>query len=124
MNLVAQISLGRIAIGAVAVARPADAARFLRLDAGGSAQPVYLTRLAGARDIALGVATLIAPRGARRALVGLGMAVDGSDAYAGYEAYRSGAVPKSTGVLLTAPAVAAVVAGAAGLAEKPRPPKS
>lgn len=124
MNLVAQVALGRIAIGTIALARPADAARFLRLDAHGSAQPVYLTRLAGARDVALGVATLLAPRGARRALVGIGMAVDASDAYAGYEAYRSGAVPAGTGALLVVPAVAAVLAGAAGLGEKAAAPRS
>lgn len=123
MNLVAQLALGRIAIGSVAVARPETAVRFLKLDAGGTGAPVYLTRLAGVRDLALGVATLLAPRGARKALLGLGMAVDGSDAYAGYEAYRNGTVPQSTALLLTAPAVAAVLAGAVGMAEK-KPGKS
>lgn len=121
MNLVTQLSLGRIAIGAVAVARPADAVRLLGLDAGGAGGPVYLTRLAGVRDLALGVATLIAPRGARKALLGLGMAVDASDAYAGYEAYRTGAVSQGRAGVLTAPAVLAVLAGAASLAEKPAP---
>lgn len=119
MNLVTQIALGRVAIGVVALGRPVDVARLLHLDGPGGHMPVYLTRLAGARDIALGVATLLAPRGARKALVGLSMAVDASDAYAGYEAYRTGVVPRSTGALLVAPAVAAVLAGAMGLREQP-----
>lgn len=118
MNLVAQLALGRIAIGSIAVARPEAAVRFLKLDAGGPGAPVYLTRLAGVRDLALGVATLMAPKGARKALLGLGIAVDGSDAYAGYEAMRTGVVPQTTGLMLTAPAVVAVLAGAAGMAEK------
>ena len=119
MNLVTQIALGRLAVGALALGRPADVSRLLKFGAPDGERAVYLTRLAGARDIALGVATLQAPRGARKSLVGLAMAVDASDAYAGYDAYRRGLVPTGTGLALVGPAVAAVLAGAAGLREQP-----
>ena len=46
----------------------------------------------------------------------LGIAVDGADAFAGYDAMRSGSVSQSVGIGLTLPAVGAVVAGAIGLA--------
>jgi hypothetical protein len=116
MNPVNGLALGRIAIGATALASPSLAARLFRLDLARNPQLPYLSRMFGSREIALGAITLLAKGGARRKLVALGMAVDGADAFAGYDAMRSGVVPQSTGVFLTAPAVGAVLAGAVGLA--------
>lgn len=115
MNPVNGLALGRIGIGAVALASPAAAAKLFRLDLARNPQLPYLSRMFGSREIALGVITLVAKGKARRRLIALGIAVDGADAFAAYDVTRSGVVSQSTGVFLTAPAVGAVVAGAVGL---------
>jgi hypothetical protein len=51
-------------------------------------------------------------------MVGLGMAIDGSDAIAGIAATRSGAVSKPVGALLTGAALGAVAAGASTFANR------
>jgi hypothetical protein len=115
MNPVNGLALGRITIGVAALASPAFASKLFRLDLARNPHLPYMTRLFASREIALGAVTLVAKGSARRKLVALGMAVDGADAFAGYDAMRSGIVPQSTGVFLTAPALGAVVAGAVGL---------
>ncbi|RNM14285.1 hypothetical protein EFL26_15315 [Nocardioides pocheonensis] len=109
------LALGRIVIGATALASPDVAAKLFRLDAARNPQLPYMSRLFGSREIALGAVTLVSKGAARRKLVALGMAVDGADAFAGYDAMRSGSVNQSVGVGLTVPAVGAVLAGAIGL---------
>jgi hypothetical protein len=115
MNPVTGLSLGRIAIGATALASPELAGKLFRLDLARNPQLPYMSRMFGSREIALGAVTLFAKGAARRKLVALGIAVDGADAFAGYDAMRSGAVSESVGVGLTVPAVVAVAAGAIGL---------
>jgi hypothetical protein len=116
MNPVNGLALGRIVIGAVAVASPELAAKLFRLDTARNPQLPYMSRLFGSREVALGAITLLAKGSARRKLVAVGMAVDGADAFAGYDLMRSGAVSQSSGMFLTGPALGAVVAGAIGLA--------
>lgn len=116
MNPVTGLALGRIAIGATALASPDLAGKLFRLDVARNPQLPYMSRMFGSREIALGAITLLAKGSARRKLVALGIAVDGADAFAGYDAMRSGAVNQSVGIGLTLPAVGAVVAGAVGLA--------
>jgi hypothetical protein len=116
MNPVTGLALGRIAIGATALASPDLAGKLFRLDIGRNPQLPYMSRMFGSREIALGAITLLAKGGARRKLVALGIAVDGADAFAGYDAMRTGSVSQSVGIGLTLPAVGAVVAGAVGLA--------
>jgi hypothetical protein len=115
MNPVNGLALGRIAVGATALASPSLAAKLFRLDLARNPQLPYMSRMFGSREIALGAITLFARGTARRKLIALGMAVDGADAYAGYDAMRSGSVPQSVGVFLTVPALGAVAAGAVGL---------
>lgn len=115
MNPVTGLSLGRIAIGALALASPPLAGRLFRLDSAGNPQLPYLSRMFGSREIALGAATLLANGRVRRNLVLGGIGVDAADAVAGVLAARDGYVSKPTGVFLTAPAVAAVLAGVGGL---------
>ena len=115
MNPVNGLALGRIAIGITALASPELAGKLFRLDVARNPQLPYMSRMFGSREIALGAITLVAKGTARRRLVALGMAVDGADAFAGYDALRSGSVSQSVGVFLTAPALAAVAAGAVGL---------
>jgi hypothetical protein len=116
MNPVNGLALGRIAIGVAALASPALGAKLFRVDLARNQQLPYMMRLFASREIALGAMTLVAKGTARRKLVGLGMAIDGSDAFASYDAMRSGAISQTTGVFLTGPAIGAVVTGAIGLA--------
>jgi hypothetical protein len=116
MKPVTGLALGRIVIGAAALASPDLAGKLFRLDVPANRQMPYMTRMFASREIALGAITLLAKGTARRKLIALGMAVDGADAFAGYDALRTGVVSQSVGVFLTAPAVGAVVAGAIGLA--------
>ena len=116
MNPVTGLALGRIAIGVGALASPDLASKLFRLDGANNPQLPYMTRMFGSREIALGAATLVAKGSARRRLVALGIFVDGADAFAGYDAMRTGAVTNSVGVGLTAPAVGAVIAGTIALA--------
>jgi hypothetical protein len=106
------LAIGRIAIGAVALLFPTLAARLFMLKVESNPQLPYMTRLFAAREIAVGALTLTAPESGRTSMIGLGMAVDGSDAIAGVAAARSGVVSKPVGVLLTGGALAAVAAGA------------
>jgi hypothetical protein len=115
MNPVNGLALGRIAIGLTALASPDLVGKLFRLDVPGNPQLRYMSRMFGSREIALGAITLLARGNARRRLVALGMAVDGADAFAGYDSMRTGAVSQSVGVFLTAPALGAVVAGGVGL---------
>jgi len=88
------IAAGRVALGAVAIARPALPAR-IWVSEPRSVEPgvQVLARALGARDMALGVAALAAcARGSacsRRALVGLGAFADGVDLAATLLAWRS-----------------------------------
>ena len=110
------IAAARVAIGAVALLFPAQAARLFLLNVRSNPQLTYMTRLFAAREIAVGGLTLAAPENARTQMVSLGMAIDGSDAVAGIAAARSGIVSKPVGVLLTAAALGAVAAGGSVLA--------
>lgn len=118
MNPVTGLALGRIAIGVSALASPDLASKLFRLDGANNKQLPYMTRMFASREIALGAITLASKGTARRRLVALGIAVDGADAFAGYDAMRTGAVDSSVGIGLTAPAVGAMIAGAIGLASK------
>ena len=110
------LALGRVVIGTVALLFPALAARLFLLNVRNNPQLSYMTRLFAAREIAVGAMTLTAPESARTSMVGLGMAIDGSDAVAGLAAARSGIVSKPVGVMLTAAALGAVAAGGSALA--------
>jgi hypothetical protein len=110
------LAVGRVVLGAVALLFPTLAARLFLLKVKSNPQLPYMTRLFAAREIALGALTMTAPESARTSMIGLGMAVDGSDAIAGIAAVRSGAVSKPVGVVLTGGALAAVAAGASTFA--------
>jgi len=120
MHPVTGLSLGRIAIGVTALAAPELAGKLFRLDTGANPQLPYMTRMFASREIALGAVTLVSRGGARRALTAVGIAVDGADAYAGYDAGATGAVSPATSKILVAPAVGAVIAGVVGLLKRSR----
>lgn len=118
MHPVTGISLGRIAIGVASLAAPDTAAKLFRLDPAANPQLSYMTRMFGSREIALGTVTLLSRGRTRSALTLVGVAVDGADAYAGYEAGTSGVVSPATSRMLVAPAALAVVGGLLGLVKR------
>lgn len=115
MNPVTGLSLGRVAIGALALARPSTAAVAFGLTPAAQPEVAYVTRLFGSREIALGTATLLARGKGRTALVLLGVGVDVADAVTGHLGPREGQVTKRAGATLLGPALGAVAAGVLGL---------
>jgi hypothetical protein len=115
VNPVTGLSLGRIAVGAISFARPGLAATMFGLDVENNPQGPYLARLFGSREIALGTMTLVARGTTRRNLVLAGIGVDLADAATGVLGIQDRSVSSRTGAMLIGPAVAAVVAGVAGL---------
>ena len=99
MNPVIGLSLGRIVVGAVSLAKPGLAARMFRLDLEDNPQVPYLARLFGSREIALG-RTLLARGTTRRDLVLAGIAVDAADAATGVLAMQDGSVPGGPAMLI------------------------
>lgn len=114
MNPVTGLALGRIAIGAAALASPALATGLFRLDGTANRQLPYMVRMFGSREVALGALTLLAPPASRRAVVATGIAVDLADAVAGTLAGRAGLVGRPTAAYLVAPALGAAAAGVVG----------
>jgi hypothetical protein len=117
MDNVTSLSLGRIVIGAAAYAAPELSLRAMMLDHTHHETPLFV-RLFGVRDLALGVATLLAKPQHRRAWLAVGMLVDAGDAGAGYLALRSGALKPAGGVALTGAGAPAVLVGAAAIARQ------
>lgn len=118
MNPVIGLSLGRIAVGAAAVANPELAARTFQLDPVSNRQVPYVLRLFGAREIALGLITLFAGGKTRRGVIAVGVGVDAADAATAYLAMQEGSVSKRTAYTLLAPAAGAVVSGLLALAKR------
>ncbi|HWI44161.1 MAG TPA: hypothetical protein VNS81_11115 [Nocardioides sp.] len=112
MNPVIGLSLGRIALGAGALVAPVPTAKLFGLDPVSQPQVEVITRMFGAREVAVGVATLLSKGALRRNLTLLGMAVDAADAATGVAALQAGRVSRSDGLGLAGIAGGAVLAGA------------
>lgn len=118
MNPVTGLSLGRIVIGALSVANPPLAAKAFGLDVATNPQTTFVMRLFGARELALGVATLASSGRGRAGMVLLGMGVDGADAYAGLVGPKADAIDEKSGMVMTAVAGGAVLSGLLGLLKR------
>jgi hypothetical protein len=110
-SAVKNMSVMRTVIGAAAWVAPNLAGKAFMLDVDGNPQAPYLARLFGIRDVALGAATAQTNGDARRKLLTLGVAVDAADAAAAVLGARKGYFSPVTGMLLAAPAIAAVGMG-------------
>lgn len=119
MDPVTGLSLGRIAVGVVALAHPPLAATVLGLDHEAHPQAGYVGRLFGSREIALGALTLLARGPARRPLLAAGIAIDLADAATGAMGVRDRVVSARSGAMLIGPALGAVASGVAGM-RRPR----
>jgi hypothetical protein len=115
VNPVIGLSLGRIAVGVVSLARPGVAATMFGLDVESNPQSPVLARFFGSREIALGAATLLARGSTRRNLVLAGIGVDLADAASAVLGVQDRTLSSRSGAMLVAPAVGAVLAGLAGL---------
>jgi Domain of unknown function (DUF4267) len=109
------LSLGRIVVGVIAFARPGVAAQLFGLDVANNPQGPYVARLFGSREVALGIATLLARGTTRRNLVLAGIGVDLADAATGVLGIQDKSVSVRTGGMLIAPSLGAVLAGLGGL---------
>lgn len=111
-SAVKSLAAGRIAAGAGAWLAPNLFVRALRLDLAGNQRAAYVSRLFGARDVALGIGTLSTRAEARRTWLVAGLACDAADFGAAVLGRRSGSFSSGTAVLLAAPALAATALGA------------
>ncbi|WP_343909585.1 hypothetical protein [Nocardioides aquiterrae] len=118
MNPVIGLSLGRIAVGAAAVANPQLVAKNLGLDPVSNPQVPYVTRLFGLREVALGLATLTTGGRSRTGVIGIGVLVDAGDAATSYLAMQDGQISRKAGLTLLAPAVGAVASGLLALVRR------
>ncbi|CAN5296650.1 hypothetical protein BH09ACT12_BH09ACT12_18170 [soil metagenome] len=111
MNSVTGLSLGRMGIGLASLVKP----DLVESTMGTTTSNPLLTQWFGSRELALGVATLIASGGARRSLVLIGMAVDSADAATAYQAVQKESMPRTIGLAVAGVAAGAVVSGLLGL---------
>src|SRR5690349_20374721 len=117
MEPITGLADGRVVVGALSLLSPSLTAKLFLLDPKSNPQLSYMGRMFGSREVALGLITLASTGETRKRLVQLGVAVDGADAYTGIVSAASGAVPKKTGLLLTAVAAGAVATGVMELQE-------
>ena len=109
----ARLAVGRTGAGAVMLVRPRLMPQTMGVDSATAAKTAWLVQMLGAREIALGVGTLVALRSsdarATRTWLAAGVASDGLDALAVGAAVLSGRLSRPVGgaVVLTALAAAA-----------------
>ena len=109
------LGLGRVALGATFLAFPVGSVRLLGIDSASAARMVWLTRMAAARDAALGVGVLGAAathRGRVPALM-VTAAVDAVDATVIAVAAREQRVDRLRGYAMAGGAAAAALTGLA-----------
>ena len=104
----------RLAIGFGAWAMPGLTGKLFGLDFGDDSESVYLGRLFGVRDVALGIGAMTTTGETRRLWWQLGVACDLADAAAGVLGLRAG-LPKRGGALATLTALSAAGMGLAVL---------
>ncbi|MBM0124502.1 DUF4267 domain-containing protein [Pimelobacter simplex] len=116
LDPVTGLSLGRIVMGAGALAAPSSTARVFGLDPAANPQLGYMGRMFGAREIALGAVTLVSRGALRRNLTAVGIAVDGADLANGVIELGQKNVSKLASGLLIGAAAGAVGSGVLALA--------
>lgn len=111
----ARLAVGRTGAGTVMVLRPQLLPTALGVDAVSAAKTAWVVQMLGAREIALGLGTLVAlrapDRSNRRAWLAAGVLSDGIDVLAVGAALLQGRLSRSTGTLVAATALGATLAG-------------
>ena len=116
--IAAGIGSARVAIGVSFLSSPVTFLRLVGLDTATATRVTWLARTAGIRDVALGVGTLVASATGRDDTPWLlaGAACDAVDAVVTSAAARDRRIDRFRASLVTAGAVASVVASGAALA--------
>jgi Domain of unknown function (DUF4267) len=115
--MVRNISLFRIAIGAISWLAPNLAGKLFGLDPSSNEQAPYLARLFGVRDLALGIGALQTTGAQQKQIVQLGLACDAADVAAGLLGRRAGYLSPLATIMVTGGAVAAAAMSAAAIGE-------
>jgi hypothetical protein len=113
--LARQLGLARAGLGASLLAAPRFGTRLMGLDSGTARRMVWLTRMAAARDLALGAGTLAALRDGRDVArwLAVGAAADLADTVILADATRRGSFSRVRGSALVAGAAGGALVGAA-----------
>jgi len=115
----ARLAVGRTGAGAVMLARPRLMPRAMGVDSATAAKTAWLVQMLGAREIALGVGTLVTLRSgdarAARTWLAAGVVSDGLDAVAVGAAVLSGRLSKPVGGAVVVTALAAAAGGVQAL---------
>lgn len=101
------IGAGRAFLGLTLLASPAFASRLLSLGDDPAPHERFVSRIAGNRDLVLGLAQLLAPADQARTWLAVGIAVDAADAAVSAASLRDGMGHK--------PALMSAVAGMSGV---------
>lgn len=113
------LAVGRTAAGASMVLRPKALPQLMGLDSATATRVGWSVQMLGIRDLALGVGTLLALRGAdprgARSWLAMGVLCDAVDALAVTGAMARGRVSKGSGAAVVAVAVGAAAIGAQAL---------
>jgi hypothetical protein len=115
MDPVTGLSLGRIIIGIGAFLAPELTAKVFGLSPETNAHLPYMSRMFGAREVAIGAVTLAASGDTRRKLAMVGVAIDAADATNGVLELKSKRVPVLAGAMLAGVATGAVASGVLAL---------
>lgn len=114
------LAIGRLVVGAVARLSPGPTSRLSLSGPSAGPEYDYMTRVFGARAIALGTGYLASDGYARRLWQRLAFFCDVSDTIAGVAILRPGSVPTPAGVWLTALTGTYAAIGAARILEDAR----
>ena len=116
-----QLAAGRAGAGALMVVRPRLLPRLLGVDSATATRVGWSVQMLGARELALGLGTLVAAQGpdrrGARLWVAAGVLCDAVDVLAVAGALLRGRVSKGTGTAVLGVAAAAVALGARSLRE-------
>jgi hypothetical protein len=108
-------NVGRMAIGAFAVAAPGKAFAGAGLSDRANPQLPFMTRMFGVRDVVIGAGALTTSGDERRRWLQACIAADLVDAFAAAAGHRSGYLPTSGAVMLGITAMTGVALGVAAL---------
>jgi hypothetical protein len=114
-RLIQAIGVTRAAIGVAVFVAPRVCLDRAGLPAASNPQAPYLARIAGARDLGLGLGVLAAGPQARRGWALTALGCDAADAIAGAAGWRGGYLETRTGAIFTGTAIGAVLLGAISL---------
>jgi len=107
--LVKTVNAARVAAGVTTLVAPQITGKLAGI--GGPPESHLAARLFGAREVALGVATLSAGKASRSALLKLGLSCDLLDIVAALACARTGAIRQSAAAPITTAALAAAAVG-------------